>query len=173
QVHACFNWAATNMLIQRNPFVGRHYGEGEPRKALDDSTLDDVCLRANKQYERSLRFIRLTMCRVGELCGLAWEDVNLERATAILRWAGRTREIGLDSEAIELLREINREQGGLRQGIVFRNTRGRAWNRRTLGQQLRRMKVRHGIKAEGTLHGIRNQGAKVAAFNGAPLSDVS
>jgi integrase len=172
-VIACFKWAAREGLIPHNPFVSRHYREGEARPPLEDSILDDVCSRANKPFEHALRFLRLTVCRLSALCGLTWEDVNLEQGTAILRSAGKAQEVGLVPEAIELLQQIDHAQGGLRQGHVFRNNRGRAWNRRTLGQQLRRMKDRYGLSTKGTLHGIRHQAARVAAANGAPLKAVS
>ncbi len=183
QVNACFNWAAKQGRIDRNPFAGVNYAEAERRPCLDDGTLDTMALHANKRFERAVRFLRLTGCRLSELCRLVWANVDLPRQTVMLaehkskKKTGKPRIFALVAEAVALLEEIRREQSAAGEPDagrhVFVNNRGTPWNRRTLGQQLRRMKARGQVRSKATLHGIRHQAGTEAVKNGAPLKHVA
>ena len=188
-VNAAFNWAARQKRIPANPFAGISYPESEPRAPMPDDKLEVLAQLANKPFERALRFLRLTGCRVSEMCTLRWEDVDLERAVAFIpRHKARKRThkaklIVLVAEAVELLVEARRGQVGLgtpasvnaeQAGPVFVNNCGRPWTRRTLAQQLARMKKRFGLKdLPATLHGIRHQFGTQAIKNGANLKLLS
>src|SRR5450631_1472379 len=58
-------------------------------------------------------------------------------------------------------------------GVIFLNNRKTPWSRRTLGQQLLRMKARDEVSTVATLHGVRHQFASEAVKNGASLKAVS
>jgi len=180
QVNACFNWAAGGGRIAQNPFRSVNYPEADPRPCLPDDTLHMIENLANKAFERACRFLRLTGCRLSDLCRMNWADVDLVRGVVILaRHKSRKRTkkpkvIALTTAAAELLvevRSLHPKAGG--EDPVFTNNRGTCWTRRTLGQQLRRIKDRYGIATAATLHGIRHQFGTEAVRRGASLKMVS
>ncbi len=183
QINAAINWAVREGRIASNPFRNVNYAEADPRPALPDAALEQIELFASKPFERALRFLRLTGCRLSDLCRMTWADIDQERACVVLqvhksrKKTGRPKVIVLVKEAVELLAEVRRAsqcgsgQEGGRQ--VFLNSAGTPWTRRTLGQQLRRLKAKHGIEQKATLHGIRHQFGTEAVRNGAPLKMVS
>lgn len=178
-VKACFAWAAREQRIRSNPFAALRYDEAEPRAPMDDATLAQLLQNANQPFERALRFLRLTGCRLSGLCRMTWPDVDLDAGVIVLqhhksrRTKCRSRPIVLLPEAVDLLIELGRDQGETLQGVVFRNHYGTAWTRRALGQALRRLKIKTGIRSAATLHGIRHQFATVAVRQGAPIKLVS
>lgn len=175
-VQAAFNWAARRRSIPANPFSGVTYEESDPRPCLPDDVLTRMMGAASKHFERALLFLRLTGCRLSDLCRLRWEHVDWERGLGLLpyrkgtkRGKQRPKPLILLPEAMELLRKIQTEG---RDGEVFRNSRGRPWNRRNLGQTFARLKRRLGIDCRASLHGIRHQAGTMAAKS-APLKFVS
>lgn len=205
QVKAAFSWAEEQGRIDRNPFKQVRYREAERRPDLPDDTLERVCRLANKRYEEALRFLRLTACRLTELCEAEWADVDLDRGVWTIprhksrRFTGRAKVVALVPEAVELLRSLGKsslEAGAAAPntsaapvdvrganvpadapvvvtGHIFRNNRGTPWTRRTLGQQLRRMKERFGIRTPASLHGIRHRFGTCAVAAGAPIKLVA
>jgi integrase len=191
EVRACFEWAHRGERIERNPFKSVRYAEAERRPDMPDDTLDRIAQLSNKPFERVVRFLRLTGARLGELCEAVWKDVDLERGIWIIpkhktrKYTGKAKVIALVPEAVALLRVMTPTgAGGVCAGVVlaptaskaetlFLNTRGRPWNRRTLGQQLRRMKQRHGIDTKASLHGIRHRFGTCAVANKAPIKLIS
>lgn len=197
EVRAAFQWAAIGERIARNPFLSVRYSEAERRPELPDNTLDRIAALANKPYERAVRFLRLTGCRLSELCRAEWPDVDLDKGLWIVhqhksrKRTGKAKLIALVPDAVELLRELRGlqvtaavtagavgvllSQTGITDpaGTIFRNNRGTAWTRHTLGQYLRALKKRHGIETAASLHGIRHQMATVAIAAGAPIKLVA
>lgn len=177
QVAAAFNWAAKRQSIARNPFAGVRYDEADPRPCLPDDVLDQLRTRANKPFERVLDFLRATGCRLSDLFRLRWEHVDLDKGLARLpfrkgkrRGCQKPKPLYLLPEAVELLRKMRLESN---EGEVFRNTQGRPWTRRTLGQQVNRLKRRLGIYCKASLHGIRHTVGTTAVKNGTPIKFVS
>ena len=180
QVNAVFNWAAREGRISRNPFAGTSYAEADPRPAMPDAVLGEILLRANKRFERAIKFLRLTGCRLSEMARIRWDDCDLVRGVVTLaahksrKKTGKPRFIVLTKDAVELLSEVRRDQEGEAQSdVVFLNNRGAAWTRRTLGQQLRRLKSRYGLNTNATLHGLRHAAASAAIQAGVPIKAVS
>lgn len=175
-VRACFQWACNDERINRNPFARVRYAEAERRPELADDTFALVARLANKRFEAAFRFLRLTGCRLNELCEAEWPDIDLDRGVWTIhrhksrRYTHRPKLVALVAQAVDLLLEIDRVAG---KPNVFLNNAGNPWTRRTLGQTLRRMKLRHGIDSPATLHGIRHRFAGVAVANGAPLKLVA
>lgn len=173
-VRAALQWATDQERIDRNPFRSVRYREAERRPDMPDDSLDRIAVLANKPFERALRWLRLTGCRLSELCGAEWEDVDLERGAWTIhrhksrRKTGKPKIVALVADAVAMLKCLG---GG--SGPIFLNNRGTRWNRITLGQQLRRMKKRHGIATRATLHGVRHRFGSCAVANGAPIKLVS
>lgn len=197
QVRACFQWAARGERIARNPFASVSYPEAERRVELPDEGLERVLLHASKPFERAVRFLRLTGCRLGELCNAQWQDVDLEVGLWTIhrhksrKFTGKAKIVALVPGAVDCLKSVARavlpeaSQASLAQAVcpvfaklapaefVFLNTYGRPWTRSTLGSQLRRLKDRHGIEFKGTLHGIRHTFASKAIGNGASVKLIA
>lgn len=175
-VRAAFAWAVEEERIDRNPFRKVRYEEAERRPDMPDDALDCVCRLANKPFERAARFLRLTGCRLSELCRAEWQHVDMDRGIWLIpkhksrRRTGKAKPVALTAAAIEVLRQCRHHSDS---GIIFRNTRGTPWTRRTLGQQLARLKKRHKIATPASLHGVRHRFGSAAAANGASMKQLA
>lgn len=178
-IKAAFRWALDEEYIDRHPFRGVKYAEGEPRPAMPDDVLEELCVCASKRFERVVRFLAWTGCRVSELAGLTWPCVDMVKGIMVIerhkswRYTRKAKVVPLVAEAVELLKDIRSRQRDNYYGHVFLNNQNRPWNRRTLAQTLSRMKHRGEIKTDCTLHSLRHRMASKAIANGAPLALVS
>ena len=177
EIRAAFAWAVNQERIERNPFARVRYAEAERRPDLPDEALEVVARMGTKHFERAVRFLRLTGCRLSELCRAQWEDFDLERGVWTIhrhksrRFTGKAKTVALITEAVDLLRLIRElpESGP----TVFLNTHGRPWTRITLGQNFRRLKRRLKLDTKASLHGIRHRFGSAAITAGAPLKLVA
>lgn len=181
-VNACFNWALQQERIERNPFARVRYAEAERRQEMPDETLDRIATLASKPFEYVVRFLRLTGCRLSELCGATWCDVDLDNGVWTIprhksrRYTHKPKTVALIAEAVTLLLAIQSLPTMFPAGqgdLIFTNNRGTGWNRRTLGQTLNRLKRKHGINCNASLHGVRHRAASAAVIAGAPLPLVA
>jgi integrase len=183
-IRACFNWATEQERIDRNPFRNVRYREAERRPEMPDDVLEVLAARGNKCFERAVRFLRLTGCRLSELCRARWADVDLDKGVWVIprhksrRYTGKPKYVALVAAAVSLLTAMKTGPAPTLFPItsadhIFTNTRGTPWNRRTLGQQLTRLKRRYAIDCPATAHGIRHRAASAMVIAGAPLSIVA
>lgn len=238
EIRAAFAWALDGERILKNPFARVRYAEAVRRPDLPDATLETICNLANKRFERSARFLRLTGVRLSELCRATWREIDFERSLwtirkhKSLRYTKKPKTVALVPEAVELLRSLlgaaieeakrigtvvvlvedtgtaaERDAGFPKwevvpyrvevvavadktrpptpevvevlsermpaEAFVFLNNRNHPWNRILLGQQLRRLKKRHGINCKASLHGIRHRAASAAIAAGGAIKLVS
>lgn len=188
QIKAAFQWAADQERISRNPFRSVRYEEAPRRPDLPDETFQSVCRLAPKGYERALLFLRLTACRLSELCQCEWNQCDLDRGVWVIpkhktiRYTRKAKVIALIPEACELLRRIKEdwtpykfdcEKARLQARFVFVNRRGNPWTRHTLAQNLARWKRRGLVQTDASLHGIRHRFGSAAAAAGAPVKLVA
>lgn len=191
-IRAAFEWAHDQERIQRNPFKKVRYAEAERRPNLPDKVLETIEHVANKQFEVALRFLRLTACRLTELAEATWKNIDFEHGSWTIprhkskRYTGRAKVIALVPEAVWLLQKMAivaahmpdakfnaAALAPIADSLIFTNTRGTAWNRRTLGQQLARIKAKYNIRTKATLHGIRHEALTAPLANGASITLVS
>jgi integrase len=178
-IKAAFRWAHEQEYIERHPFRAVQYPESDPRPAMPDDVLEEICVCASKRFERAVRFLALTGCRVSELCELKWHSVDLVKGFAIIekhksfRFTRKAKVLPLVPDAVALLTEIRKRQPDSYAGVVFQNNFGRPWNRTSLAHQLKRMKDRGEIDTNCTLHGLRHRLAAKCIAAGAPLALVS
>lgn len=180
-IRAAFNWALDQERIDRNPFAKVRYAEAERRPEFPDDLLERMARVAGKQFEAVLRFLRLTGCRISELCRARWADMDVDAGAWTIhrhksrRYTQRPKVVALVPEAVGIL-------AGLKASclfspppdmLVFVNSQGRAWNRRSLCAQMERLKVKCGINHPASLHGIRHRAASAAIVAGAALSLVA
>lgn len=178
-IKAAFRWAMDQEYISRHPFRAVQYAESEPRPAMPDDVLDEILVVASKRFERAVRFLALTGCRVSELCGLKWCHVDMVKGFALIerhksfRYTRKAKVLPLVPDAVALLAEVRKRQSDTYAGVVFLNNRNSPWNRRSLAHTLSRMKARGEIDTNCTLHSLRHRMAAKAIANGAPLALVS
>ncbi|EMM3426391.1 tyrosine-type recombinase/integrase [Klebsiella aerogenes] len=120
-VAAMFEFAAANGYTHRNPFVGisvlkKSRPEPDPLSRDEFIRLIEACY--NQQTKNFWSLAVYTGMRHGELCGLAWEDIDLKAGTLTVRRnytqqkeftlpktdAGTDRVIHLIQPAIDVLR---------------------------------------------------------------------
>lgn len=178
-IRAAFEWAAQEERIERNPFRVVKYPEAMPREPMPRDMLNEIITRTScKCFERVLRFLWYTGCRVSELCVLKWPNVDLEQGYCILarhksfRYTRRAKTLILISDAVALLASM-RALDSTSNGFVFVNNRGLPWNRNSLAHALKRMKSRGDIDTHHTLHSIRHGFATHAIAAGAPVKLIS
>jgi integrase len=70
----------------------------------------DDLTRATARSFHAFRFAMATAMRAGEICGLEWDCVDLDKRVARLKHTknGRPRDVPLSSAAIELLQALPR-----------------------------------------------------------------
>lgn len=108
-------------VIAENPVkrIGRPKGKTERTRRPTEQEVNDIC--AALLYKESVRpelvsqraaiallFAIETAMRAGEICGLKWADINLERRLAHLSKTknGHSRDVPLSMRAVELLQEL-------------------------------------------------------------------
>lgn len=191
-IRAVFQWACDGERIPRNPFRSVRYAEAERRPDLPDNVLNVVATLANKPFERALRFLRLTGCRLSELARAKWEDVDLERGIWTIdkhksrKHTKKPKKVALVPEAVQLLIHVARTIAPVSDtpamkafvaskadSIVFLNTQGRPWTNLSLGKRFRYLKAKHHIQTNASLHGIRHRFGSASIAAGAPIKLVS
>lgn len=178
-IRAAFQWAVDDERITRNPFRKVRYAEAERRPDMPDESLAYLECAANKQFEKVLRFLRLTGCRTGELCEARWQDMDFEKCVWTInnhksrKFTRKAKLVALIPEAIAFLSRITKSLRPLPTDFVFTNTRGTQWNETALSKQLSRMKAKHGLQFRASLHGIRHRFGSAAVAAGAPIKLVS
>jgi len=109
--------------LKENPIKGvKRPAQPLPRdRLISDDELERLLYALGYDFERqpatisarvgaALLFAIETAMRAGEICGLCWRDVDLERRVAML-WQtknGHKREVPLSSEAIRILNQLTR-----------------------------------------------------------------
>jgi integrase len=129
------------------------------------------------RFRQALVFLRFTGCRPGELCHLAWPDIDVGQRVIVLRrhkTAKKTRKpriVPLDPVILKLLIFIRRlNQPGDR---VFLNHRKKPWTRVTLGQRLRRSRAAAGIPDDAVLYGLRHAFGTRAVLRGVDVKTLA
>src|SRR5262249_3356953 len=124
------------------------YTEGRNRVVTAEE-FRSLLRHSNPRFRRVLLFLRLTGARPGELCRLAWEDVDLDKSVAVLhnhktkRKTGKPRVVYPAPVTVALLRYERRLWG--QKGPVFRTKNGRPWTVQILRAMFVRVTERAGI----------------------------
>lgn len=196
-IKSAFNWALEGERIDRNPFQKVKYGEAERRPDMPDEVFELLCREASKPYEKALRFMRMTGCRIGELCAAKWKHINFGEPGSWTipkhksrRFKRKEKVVAVIGQAQSLLRTIlyenatamfaNLDPDTLKpnpESLIFRNTQGTAWTEVALGRNFLRIRKKvekkAGIKIEASMHGIRHRYGTCAVANGAPIKLIS
>lgn len=133
---------------------------------------------------KAVVFLLHTGLRMGELIGLLWEDVDMERrfmhiqhnvptSTGVLTTPKRKssiRSVPLDDVAYGIIEELSVDKNGKH---VFHTKSGGMLNRNDTDRTLKTMLDRAGIEQTPTLHDLRHTYASELIRNGVDMKTVS
>lgn len=179
QINALFNWAVKGKRIKDNPFSGITYEEAEKRVPLVDDFLEELTQVANKSFDELAWYLRLVGRRLGEVCDMDWENIDWKKMTVrVVKFKGRKRirkdqYYALIPKAVDLLERIRRRVVGPVTGAVFLNSHGTRWTPGNAGQYFRRLRARHSLKGQGTIHGIRHHAVSEMIRKGGNIKAAS
>jgi integrase len=154
-LHAVFNWAKSEGLINRDPFdsVIKPKGKATLPKAVRREELDAICAE-RPDLSPLFRFAFYTGMRSSELARLQWCDIDRDRGLIYItkQKNGKAQTIPLNRRAAEVLSAL--EPNG---GFVFRGD-SQSVRRfvETVSQAFRRAKDRTSIERPVSFHGLRH-----------------
>ena len=98
-----------------------------------------------------VQFAIETAMRLGEICGLRWEDVDMKARTAFLADTknGENRTVPLSTRAVALLRELPRQESDARVFPVTTSAVKQAWRRATKRAGITNLRI-HDQRHEAT-----------------------
>jgi integrase len=138
-------------LLPKRPQLSRGHHAAMPYEEVAEfiaKLRESVSLAA-----KALELCILTAARSGEILGMRWDEVDLEKrlwtVPAHRMKAGREHRVPLSSRAISILRNLEERTEG---GFVFPGqARGKPLSGMAMGMALRRMKIQ-----DATVHGFRS-----------------
>jgi integrase len=172
-VKRAFNWAAKLRMIAENPFKGVDFGEGAPRRPINDAEFQAMLRGApgsrGRPFRQVLIFLRYTGCRPGEMAALKWADVDWTHSRISLpkhktvKKTRKPRVVPLVPVVVKLLAHLRERSRGEH---VFVNDRGNSWHRSALSLRIQRCRRRQGIPPDATLYGLRHRFGTDAILGG-------
>ena len=198
----CLSDAVRLEHLPANPMADRRV-KLPKRVKRDPAVLDPSMLaRLFRESEgtRAYPFVVVgasTGCRRGELCALAWADIDFGKGTLSITKSleqtkkgglrvkstksGRPRFFGLDAFALEVLaahwEEQERDKAKFGRdyrdlGLVFCQPNGYYWSPNNIGLRVKELLVKAGLSGF-SLHSLRHSHASVLLGQGTPLAVVS
>lgn len=196
--------AVDDGLLARNPAVGVRTPR-QPRQELVILTAQEVAslleMAPEGMYRTLWTLAAYTGLRDGELGGLLWRDLDLDRGVVSVQRGlvdgegGRRllqdepkrrssiRQVRILPEVVALLRVYRQEQrlarlaagrGWLdRRGLVFTTETGLPLRRHTVGAMLHRTAARAGVAKRVTMHAWRHAYASHLLAEGRPITEVA
>lgn len=197
-LHKALHQAVTNRYIQFNPAESCVLPRAERKepKPLDDALIS-AFLKAiqGHQFEDLFRVDLFTGMREGEILGLLWECVDLDKGTILINkqlqkiageWVlvttknSKGRTITLAPFVVQILRKVKRQQleNRLRygecwedSGFVFTNELGQHLNRHTVYKHFKKIMAEIG-SPETRFHDLRHSYAVAAIRSGDDIKTV-
>lgn len=184
---ALYRWAIGAGYCRENPARGveRFNERGRAREVYLTGAEVRALLDACSPSLRPIATMAVhTGARQGELRGLEWRDVDLERRTMLVRpeveKSGRGRQVRLAADVVAMLEELRGRRSRPRldgTDRVFLSQRGKPWSRSGLQvafqQAVRRCEGIEGSKRGSvTFHTMRHTAASLMAGAGVTLFEV-
>jgi integrase len=180
---ACLSWCVRKGQLPRNPLIGalRLTGDGTRETVITSSedyarlfsAMDDMVAegRLRPSARALITVAALTGMRRGELQALSREEVDLARLRITLtaskgaklaRGGVKTETVALPAFAAAALADI-RPEDALLSDLVFPPVRG---ERMSINRDWNDIRIRAGLPADLTLHGLRHSAGTVAVMSG-------
>lgn len=162
-IRTFFNWCIRVNLLQPPPPSAGLKAIRQPRaidrdKAMPDSLYEQLLdfTKWDPRYHALVLFVADTGCRIGGAAGLRWQDVDLERSSAIVTEKGRkTRPVFFGAECAAALRRW-RQQVTFEKGDYVFQKDGARLTADSLGQLFTRICAYAGIGRWGP-HSLRHR----------------
>lgn len=190
-----FNLALEDGLITKNPCSGVKLPrpDDEEIRPLTESQIQKLFETIKGHRNAALYYVAIRCgLRQGELLGLRWSDVDLERGTisitSQLQWGNRTRTktkksrrtVPIPADVVEIVRwhltNQTQERGGSedwnRDGLVFCSENGTSISARNLDRQFKAFLSRAGLP-EIRFHDLRHTYATRSLADGMNLHTLS
>jgi integrase len=156
-----FNWAKKVGHIDSNPVAGMELPKARTRELIPTHDQVDAIFAAawGRPFRDFLTALRETGCRPSEIATLTADRANLEAGTWRVRNKTRWktgedfRTVYLTPAMVELTRRLVEEHGS---GLVFRNSRGKAWTKGPIAYRFVRLRRKLGFGAECTAYAFRH-----------------
>lgn len=177
-VKACFRWAKRAGHIDVNPLEDMKGPMPLRREKVMTRDQVDLLIKETPalEFRDLIQALLWTGCRPKEVYTLTADRVDLESGTwrvldKIRRKTGSEfRTVYLNEASVELSRRL---VGLHPEGVIFRNTRGRPWDRHSVSHRLVKMREALGIGVEGVAYSMRHLFATDLLQNGTPPATVA
>jgi integrase len=145
----------------------RRYGAGR----RPDSDATDDYLQRLRQTVPIFRALLFTGCRLGEILGLRWLDVDMRRnvVSIVQQKTGKQKTLPIEGEFREVLLALPRSIGA---APVFTRPDGRPFATIDVQRAFRIARKLSGIRSELTPHSLRHTFASWLAISGQPLRTI-
>jgi integrase len=169
-----FNIAAQFGLIDRNPFKGLTFPQGNEGRDWTDNEYQSVLRNSPAYLRRIFVFIRFSGARPGESRTMEWPNVVADAGAVIFRKhktshiTKQPRRIPFNQTMVKLLAWLKRHnpRGTKR---VFLNSYNRGWTMRMLTDRFAQIREKACLAADVKLHGVRHTFATRAVINGVDI----
>jgi integrase len=177
-IKAAFGWAASVRHIAASPLAGMKVPAMLRREAVP--TWPQVRLMVEKArgtpFRTFLQALIQTGCRPSEISTLTADRVDLDagRWRVVNKTRRKTgkdfRDVHLNEAMIALSRQLVAEHPA---GFVFRNSRGKPWNKQSLAQRFIRLQRRCGFGPECSAYAFRHLYGTDGMERGVPLPTLA
>jgi integrase len=182
---SAYTWATEQGLIKLNPTLGFKVGQDSRREVTltqgEYKSLFETLDRLENEHKLrgpaadAIRVIALTGARRGEIAGLRWRHIDLQKGVILIplkehKTGKKTQEnrvIGLPSAAQAL---IAKQPKGDQDSLVFQPSAGA--NPISLSKPWRLIREEAGLNSEIGLHGLRHALASQMAIAGAEAAQI-
>jgi integrase len=172
------NLAVTLGLIDKNPFKGLRFPEGQNGRDWNAWEYRMLLQNAKPHLRRLIIFIRFSGCRPGEARNLAWRNVKIDLNAIILEEhktyakTKKPRLVPLNHVLVKLLLWLRRNTPTNAKRL-FLNAFGRSWTMRALTGAFADIRERAGLSDEVRLHSGRHFFATNAILAGVDITTLA
>lgn len=177
-IKRALNWSVDEGFLSVNPLKQVKKPPAKRReKVLTSQEQQTVSSTARDDAFRDLVFaLEQTGCRPGEISRVTAVMVNLEAGTwtftrhKTFKKTGKPRVVYLTPAMVELCR---RRMAKYPEGPLFRNSRGRPWNRNAIRCRFRRLRKKHGLDKGVVAYAYRHTFTTEGLVAGVPAATMA
>ncbi len=177
KIKSAFRFAVELGYLDINPIAGIRTPTAKRRMKIPTEAQSLALIEAATSPFREVLWALLeTGCRPKEVFGLTADRVNLDARTWLVQDKNRFksgeewRTIYLSESMLELSR---RQLERFPEGLIFRNSRGAAWNQSSVSNRLINIRTKLGLGPEVVAYACRHRFATRALVNGVPMATVA
>lgn len=174
---AFFNWCADEILLAASPARKLQLPRipKQPPKAISRSDLDRILEAAKLSSSRDYAIVLIladSACRVGALCAITLDNLDLDRRQAIVVSKGQTTFILFTARTADAIRAYLRDRPPSCERTLFLGEKDRPLQVGGVHALLDRLAEAAGVIGRHNPHSFRHGWAREALRQGADISDV-